>query len=92
VVSSLLTLEAEKVDVLHSSNDKILSDADLEVLLDRSPEVFSGRGDGWSQRKAGDTTKKVGGHRAPNAVAFQVFNRTADEANDGLASMLDADD
>jgi ATP-dependent DNA helicase len=43
----LLRLEGEQIDVLptttQAGDEGILSDADLEALLDRSAEVFAGR-------------------------------------------------
>lgn len=91
LISSLLSLEAEKIDVVNSTDDKIISDADLEVLLDRSPEVFKERGVGWGKSKEGDDAKRATEEGAA-PLTFKVFERTADELNDGLATMLEDDD
>jgi ATP-dependent DNA helicase len=86
--ASLLKLEGEKIEVVPSSEAgkaKIISDSDLEKLLDRSPEVFAGRGKGWTSG-----AKDVEGGRQPKAgdVAFEVFEAPADECNDGLAAVM----
>ncbi|KAG8926678.1 hypothetical protein FRC02_008734 [Tulasnella sp. 418] len=93
MAASLLSLEGEKVDIV-TSDDKIISDEDLDALLDRSPEVFTERKIGWSKQKAqvgaGGTTTRKTKAGAPS-MAFKVFERSADEANDGLARMMDED-
>lgn len=87
LAASLLSLEGEKIDVVNSADDKIISDADLDVLLDRSPEVFKERGIGWGKEKAdGDVGKQ---QQKTEGVAFKVFERPADELNDGLATLQD---
>ncbi|KAG8882188.1 hypothetical protein FRB97_008597 [Tulasnella sp. 331] len=90
LASSLLSLEAEKIDVVTSTDDKIISDADLDVLLDRRPEVFKERGVGWGKSQEGAEKEKK--HTAAAPVTFKVFERSADELNDGLATMLDDDE
>ncbi|KAF7329504.1 SNF2 family DNA-dependent ATPase [Mycena kentingensis (nom. inval.)] len=47
MAAELLRLDAE--DVLHAG-DELLSDADMDALLDRSKEVFEGRGEGWTSK------------------------------------------
>ncbi|KAF8530036.1 SNF2 family DNA-dependent ATPase [Hysterangium stoloniferum] len=85
MAASLLKLEGEKIEVVPDSEAgkaKIISDADLEQLLDRSPEVFAGRGKGWnSGAKGGDQAK-------PDDVAFEVFQAPVDQCNDSLAVMM----
>lgn len=87
ITASLLNLEGEKLDVVNSADDKIISDADLDLLLDRRPEVFKERGVGWGNDKDGDIAMEAAGP----SVAFKVFERAADELNDGLATMLEDD-
>jgi ATP-dependent DNA helicase len=86
--ASLLKLEGEKIEVVPSSEvgkAKIISDSDLEKLLDRSPEVFAGRGKGWTSG-----TKAAEGGRQPvtGDVAFEVFQAPVDQCNDSLAAMM----
>ncbi|KAG9028175.1 hypothetical protein FRB95_006791 [Tulasnella sp. JGI-2019a] len=92
LASSLLSLEAEKIDVVNSTDDKIISDADLDVLLDRRPEVFKERGVGWGKSKEGAGKEEEKGSAIAAPVTFKVFERSADELNDGLATLLDDDD
>ncbi|KAG8914855.1 hypothetical protein FRC00_010341, partial [Tulasnella sp. 408] len=94
LAASLLSLEGEKIDVVNSADDKIISDADLDVLLDRSPEVFKERGIGWGKEKEkasvdGDVDMDGKQAQKKEGVAFKVFERPADELNDGLATLQD---
>ncbi|KAF9467553.1 SNF2 family N-terminal domain-containing protein [Collybia nuda] len=80
MAASLLRLEGEKIDVVPSTAEGkagVLSDEDLEVLLDRSPSVFADRGKGWTS--TGDVPKKT---------AFAVYEAPVDQGNDALAKML----
>lgn len=55
MAASLLALEGEKIEVVpdtEAGKKSIMSDADLDVLLDRSEEVFKGRGAGWTSAAA----------------------------------------
>lgn len=74
MAASLLRLEGEKIDVVPNTKEGkqgVLSDEDLEVLLDRRPEVFAERGQGWTSGAArivaggtavtGDVSTSVGG-------------------------------
>ncbi|KAJ7463272.1 P-loop containing nucleoside triphosphate hydrolase protein [Mycena latifolia] len=79
MAAELLRLEGEQIDVLPSEpraagGADVLSDADMEALLDRSPAVFADRGTGW--RSAADK------------AAFAVFEPPADGADDALAGMM----
>ena len=56
MAAELLELEGEHVEV--ASKRGVISDADLEMLLDRRKEVFEGRGVGW---KSGASVKNGGG-------------------------------
>jgi ATP-dependent DNA helicase len=54
MAAELLKLEADKIEVVpppsegDESKYQVLSDEELEMLLDRSPEVFVERGRGWT--------------------------------------------
>lgn len=51
MAASLLRLEGEKIDVVPNTKEGkqgVLTDEDLDVLLDRRPEVFADRGQGWT--------------------------------------------
>lgn len=67
----------------------VLSDKDLDVLLDRSPEVFADRVKGWTSSDATSKTEEEGGGKAKTAYA--VYEANADEGNDALANMLGED-
>ena len=85
LAASLLELDAEKVDVVPNSNGgkaSVLTDAELDVLLDRSPAVFSDRGVGWTSAQS----KQL--QRQGKKAAFEVFEGRVDEGNDTLANML----
>ena len=81
LAAELLRLEGEQIDVLPASTTSgdaaVLSDADMEALLDRSPEVFVDRGTGW-RSKAGATGQ----------AAFAVFEPAPDANNEALAGMM----
>lgn len=70
MAASLLRLEGEKIEVVPNTKEGkqgVLSDEDLDILLDRSPEVFTDRGSGWSSKAS---------HR-PSAVAGEAASSTA---------------
>ncbi|KAJ6471280.1 SNF2 family DNA-dependent ATPase [Mycena vitilis] len=79
MAAELLRLEGEQIDVLptttHAGDADVLSDADLEALLDRSPEVFADRGTGWRSSAKGQ-------------AAFAVFEPPPDAGSDALAGMM----
>lgn len=89
IAANLLRLEGEKIEVVPNSEAKkakLISDADLDKLLDRSADVFTDRRQGWtSGQKEGDKAKS-------GDVAFEVFHAPADQCNDGLATMMAEDD
>lgn len=68
---SLLALEGEKVQVAEE-NDEIISDGQLEMLLDRSSATYEGRKMGWSDGND----------------AFEVTETAADGANEDLAKLM----
>jgi ATP-dependent DNA helicase len=87
---ALLDLDGEEINVADAS-DKIISDADLEVLLDRSPEAYA-REKGWAAGlgkvgQKGREAQLAKGER----TAFEVFETQRDEAAEGLAHMFEGD-
>ncbi|KAI0643363.1 SNF2 family N-terminal domain-containing protein [Trametes meyenii] len=85
-------LEGEKIQVVSNTEaDKarVISDADLEVLLDRRPEVFVDRQKGWtSSGQVGDTEGAEGAAPVPDVAAwaktktaFAVYEAPAVEGN-----------
>ena len=86
---SLLKLEGEKIEVVPNTaagKAGVISDADLEMLLDRRPEVFVDRGKGWT---SGVEVKKAG--KAEKPAAFAVYEAPVQEGNDALAHMMGED-
>ena len=102
IAASLLKLEGEKIDVVldrEAGKTEVLSDKDLDVLLDRSPEVFADRVRGWTSANVDTTVQRVPLEpteeepveqptKAKAKAAFAVFEAAADEGNDALANML----
>ncbi|KZT38405.1 hypothetical protein SISSUDRAFT_1021506 [Sistotremastrum suecicum HHB10207 ss-3] len=85
MAAELLRLEGEKIEVVPNTDAgkaRVISDKDLDSLLDRSPEVFRDRGDGWS---------KKGEEQEEGQKAFEVFQLPRDTGNDGLAKMFGGD-
>lgn len=81
MAAALLKLEGEKIQVVPDTaagKASVISDEDLDTLLDRRPEVFSDRGKGWTSGEKGETEK----------TAFAVYDAPADEGNDMLAGMM----
>ncbi|KAJ6563318.1 P-loop containing nucleoside triphosphate hydrolase protein [Mycena vulgaris] len=79
MAAELLRLEGEQIDVLPAeprAGADVLSDADLEALLDRSPAVFADRGTGW--RSAAPAER----------AAFAVFEPPVEGADEALAGMM----
>ncbi|KAL1697101.1 SNF2 family DNA-dependent ATPase, partial [Schizophyllum commune] len=85
MASALLQLEGEKINVVADTKEdreSVLSDADLNKLLDRSPEVFAGRQKGWTS--ATGTGKEDG-----SAPAFAVYDAPGVEsANEALTNLF----
>ncbi|KJA16745.1 hypothetical protein HYPSUDRAFT_171034 [Hypholoma sublateritium FD-334 SS-4] len=97
LAASLLRLEGEKIDVVPDTKEgkqNVLSDADLDVLLDRSPGVFMERGQGWtsgSAQGARDAATSPAAAADANGVkkaVFAVYQAPVEEGNDALAKML----
>ena len=105
MAAELLELEGEHIEVVQSTaagKRGIISDAELDMLLDRRKEVFEGRRVGWKSGKAA----KSGGVKASSSSSpsrastasprrggadsglFEVYEAPADEGNDALAHML----
>lgn len=98
IAASLLKLEGEKIDVVPDTaagKASVLSDEDLDVLLDRSPDVFADRGEGWARTvtatAASVESKKTSG-RKKTKKAFEVFAGRVDETDDSLARMFGEDE
>ena len=94
LAAALMKLEGEKIEVVPNTKEgktDVLSDADLNVLLDRSPEVFEEKGEtkrsGSSSKSATMERTKKGG-----AAAFEVYVPTKHSGNDALARMMDDED
>jgi ATP-dependent DNA helicase len=84
MATSLLKLEGEKIEVVSNTDAgkaRVISDEDLNMLLDRSPEVFSHRGKGWASK----------GGEQKDTAAFKVYEAPVDEGNDALARMMGED-
>lgn len=105
MAASLLRLEGEKIEVVPETKEgkkAVLSDEDLEMLLDRSPEVFIERGEGWISSR-GTKTTIMGGEAVNNSldhgsvrggtrVAFEVFEAPVKKGEDALANILVSED
>lgn len=106
MAADLLKMEGEHIEVVQNTDAgkrSVISDAELEMLLDRRKEVFEGRGAGWN---SGALAKNNGGgdRAASSPVAtpvrgrgkvdsglFEVYQAPKDEGNDALAHMLGED-
>jgi ATP-dependent DNA helicase len=95
MAAEMLKLESEKIEVVPNTEvgkASVLSDEDLEMLLDRSPEVFVDRGQGWcwtgkTKESASGTTDTKGEKK----TAFAVYEAPADVGNAALARMFGED-
>ena len=97
MAASLLRLEGEKIEVVPNTKEgkqAVLSDRDLDILLDRSPEVFKERGEGWASsarafNKPGTTDGLVDASIGDGKkAAFAVYQAPVEEGNEALARML----
>lgn len=108
MAASLLKLEGEKIEVVPETKEGkrgVLSDEDLEMLLDRRPEVFRERGEGWISSRAQSgavpgtkTDARENNGRLDHAAlesgkkaAFAVYQAPIDKGNEALAKMLSED-
>jgi ATP-dependent DNA helicase len=77
MAASLLRLEGEKIEVVPNTKEGkqgVLSDEDLDILLDRSPAVFTERGSGWSSKAS------VGSSGGAGEASSSASTREADVA------------
>ncbi|KAG0696609.1 SNF2 family N-terminal domain-containing protein [Suillus ampliporus] len=85
LAADLLKLEGEKIDVVTNTSTegkkRVLSDEDLDMLLDRSEAVFTGRKKGWKSEEGGH------GKRA----AFAVYEAPVHEGNELVAKIMGED-
>lgn len=85
LAAELLKLEGEQIDVVTNTSaegkKRVLSDEDLDMLLDRSDAVFVDRKQGWKSEETRD------GKRA----AFAVYEAPAHEGNDLVAKLMGED-
>jgi ATP-dependent DNA helicase len=105
MAAQLLDLEGEHIEVVPSTaagKRSVISDAELDMLLDRRKEVFEGRGVGWksgAEAAKGRANSGANGgvstprRRRANADGglFEVYEAPVDEGNDALAHMLGED-
>ncbi|ORY32001.1 SNF2 family N-terminal domain-domain-containing protein [Naematelia encephala] len=91
MAKALLDLEGEEINIA-SADDTIIGDADLEILLDRSPAAYA-REKGWSAGlgKAGAAGRSEQIKKGEK-TAFEVFVPAKDDVQDGLAQMFGGDD
>jgi ATP-dependent DNA helicase len=97
MAASLMRLEGEKIEVVPETKEgkkAVLSDEDLEMLLDRSPKVFDERGEGWISARGARTTM-MGGEACDGQLdhgsigggkkaTFAVYQAPADEGSEAL--------
>src|SRR5712691_3873343 len=104
MAAQLLDLEGEHIEVVQSSaagKRGIISDAELDMLLDRRKEVFEGRRVGWKIGKAARSGVKGSSSSSSSRAStaspwrggadgglFEVYEAPVDEGNDVLAHML----
>ncbi|TEB25773.1 hypothetical protein FA13DRAFT_1756533 [Coprinellus micaceus] len=98
MAASLLRLEGEKIEVVPNTKEgkaSLLSDKDLNMLLDRSPEVFADRGKDSSPSPSATSSRRKRGARVAEAkgtrAAFAVYDAPVDEGSDALAKMFGED-
>ena len=76
MAAALLRLEGEKIEVVPDTKEGkqgVLSDADLDVLLDRRPEVFAERQKGWIS--GAGSSSRVAKDRAVTDVDHATIGR-----------------
>ncbi|SJX64363.1 related to proliferation associated SNF2-like protein [Sporisorium reilianum f. sp. reilianum] len=87
IASQLLALESEQVKLVKDENDQIITDHELDLLLDRSKEAYE-RKMGWVSNAHADDPKKPGRKSAAGRSAFEVTETKTDEANEEIAKLL----
>ncbi|KAG7088716.1 hypothetical protein E1B28_012684 [Marasmius oreades] len=93
MAAALLRLEGEKIDVVPNTSEgkaNVISNQDLDMLLDRSPEVFVDRVKGWTSAVSGEIVNDDS--EAGPKAAFAVYEAPTDQGNDALARMLGESD
>ncbi|WWC85626.1 uncharacterized protein L201_000491 [Kwoniella dendrophila CBS 6074] len=88
MAKALLELDGEEIDVV-TKDDKIISDADLDILLDRSPAAFA-RQKGWSAGLGKGGADRKAQIEKGERTAFEVFEAAKDDAG-GLDAMFGGD-
>jgi len=95
MAAALLKLESEKIEVVpntEAGKASVIADEDLDMLLDRSPEVFADRGKGWKWTgKTAGSGKKDKIKRAGRKTAFAVYEAPVDAGNAALEKMFGED-
>ena len=84
MAAELLRLESEQIKIA-LEGQSVIGEAEMEALLDRSPEVFSSRGKGWT------STEVAGGEKPEHKdarAAFAVYDAPVDEGSNALAGMM----
>ncbi|WVO17665.1 hypothetical protein L204_105362 [Cryptococcus depauperatus] len=91
MAKALLDLEGEEINVV-SKDDQIISDQDLEILLDRSPAAFA-RQKGWSAGLASTASSDVRSEQLKKGekTRFEVFESQKEDGEGGLARMFAGD-
>jgi ATP-dependent DNA helicase len=98
MATQLLELEGEHIEVVQntaSGKRRIISDAELDMLLDRRKEVFEGRGVGWKSGAPAASVKNrsgsgVAGDRATAAAATATGASPGRRAKSDLFEVYDA--
>ena len=87
MTAALLRLEGEHVRIAEEGQS-VISEAEMDALLDRRPEVFVDRGKGWtSDAVAGGKGKEVG-EEGLGKTAFAVYDAPVDLGGNALAGMM----
>ena len=92
-------LEGEQIEVVPSTaagKASVISDAELEVLLDRSPAVFADRQKGWTSgagaEEAAPAADVPAGADAKTRTAFAVYEAPVNAEGNVLGMMDELDD
>ncbi|KAG2118620.1 SNF2 family N-terminal domain-containing protein [Suillus clintonianus] len=85
LTADLLKLEGEQIDVVTNTSaegkKRVLSDEDLDMLLDRSEAVFTNRKKGWKSEEDG----------AGKRAAFAVYEAPVHQGNELVAKIMGED-
>ncbi|TFK51367.1 hypothetical protein OE88DRAFT_1630026 [Heliocybe sulcata] len=78
LAANMLEIEGSRVDIASPATaTSVISKQDLDMLLDRSPEVFEKRTSGWNSKEGRQEGAK-----------FAVFSGSAEGGSEALAGML----